>query len=172
MIRPILTVPHMTLLKKSEPVKSVDASVHSLIKDMTDTLLDQEDPIGVGISAPQIGVLRRVCLIRPDEKGPVVAMINPEIISSTQGRKTRKPLLEGCLSIPGIWGYVLRPEKVEVRYLDAAGNTHTEKFSGFESIIVQHEIDHLDGILFTKHTIAQGYQLYQDVNGELEPYSI
>ncbi len=172
MIRPIITVPHATLLQKAEPVKVFDKKLLALVQDMTDTLLVQQDPIGVGLSAPQINELTRVCIIRPDEDTPARALLNPRIVKSVQGRASRKPLLEGCLSIPRIWGYVLRPEKVHVEYEDLSGKTHTEVFTGFDSIIVQHEIDHLDGILFTRHTLAQGYQLYKEVDGELEPYAL
>ncbi len=172
MIQPILTVPNITLLKVSKPVTSFDASLKKLVKDMEDTLLDQKDPIGVGLSAPQINMLLRVCIIRPKEDGPLLTMINPTITESTEKTGKRKPLLEGCLSIPGIWGFVLRPEKIRVSYQDVTGASHSASFSGFASIVIQHEIDHLNGVLFTKHTIAQGYQLYKDVDGELEPYEI
>lgn len=172
MIRPIITVPHATLLKKAVPIKVFDKKLLALVQDMTDTLLVQKDPIGVGLSAPQIDVLMRVCIIRADEDTPARALVNPRIIKSVQGRASRKPLLEGCLSIPRIWGYVLRPEKVHVEYEDLSGKTHSEVFTGFDSIVVQHEIDHLDGILFTRHTLSQGYQLYKEVDGELEPYAL
>lgn len=172
MVKKIVTVPHPSLLKTAEPVKSFDAKLKEIVQDMTDTLIAQHDPIGVGLSGNQIDVLKRICLVRPDEKGDIIVMINPVIKDSKQGSKKRKPVLEGCLSIPDVWGHVMRPEKVLVSYKDADGKSYEDWFDGFASVVVQHEIDHLNGILFTQHTLAQGYQLYREVDGELHEYAL
>lgn len=149
---------------------------------MEKTLLDTSDPIGVGLAAPQVGLLLRIFLVRPTEKSKVLFFINPEILSiskssndfiSQSGRKKKaiddgkipppkgKRLLEGCLSIPEIWGYVQRKKEITISYLDENGNKNKESFTNFPAIIVQHEIDHLDGILFTKHVMEQNEKLYR-----------
>lgn len=172
MVKKILIVPHPTLNKVADPVKKFDTQLGKTVQDMIDTLYAQHDPIGVGLSAPQIGALDRICLIKPEENAQVQVLINPKITKSIFGSKKRKPMLEGCLSIPDVWGHVLRPEKVHIRFQDLDGTFHDQVYTGFASVVVQHEIDHLDGILFTKHTLQQGYQLYKEVDGELEPYAL
>ena len=109
---------------------------------------------------------------RPEENGEVLVLINPKTVDVVKGSKKRKPVLEGCLSIPNVWGHVLRPEKVEIEYQDVEGETHKQWFDGFGSVVIQHEIDHLNGILFTQHTLSQGYQLYKEENGELVEYAL
>lgn len=172
MIKKIVVTPHPSLLKKAKKVTSFDARLEKIVQNMTDTLLAQKDPIGVGISGNQIDVLQRICLVRPEENSEVQVLINPEVKKTVQGAKDRKPVLEGCLSIPDVWGHVLRPQKVQVSFQDIKGKKHTQWYDGFASVVVQHEIDHLNGILFTQHTLSQGYQLYKEVNGELEQYAL
>jgi peptide deformylase len=172
MVKKILTVPNPVLHQVAAPVKKFDTALGKTVQDMLDTLYAQHDPIGVGLSAPQIGVLDRICLVRPKEDAEVQVLINPKITKSIFGSKKRKPVLEGCLSIPEVWGHVLRPEKVHIHFQDLEGNTCDQLFTGFASVVVQHEIDHLNGILFTQHTLQQGYQLYREVDGELEPYAL
>ena len=184
MIRKILTVPNDVLLQKSKPVKKITSDTHKLIQDLKDTLIAQSDPIGVGISAVQIGVLQRIFLIRPDEDEDITVMINPQMTildekvasekksPNKERKKKRKPLLEGCLSIPEVWGHVLRPEKVQVEYMDEKGDMHTQNYSDFASIVVQHEYDHLNGILFTQRTLEQGYSLFKEEEDEMVPYSL
>ncbi len=172
MVKDILIAPHDILATKAKSVKKVDEKVKQVIEDLKDTLIDQKDPIGVGLSGNQIGVLLRMCVIRPEEKGPITVMINPKITKTVEGDENREPTLEGCLSIPNVWGHVLRPEKITVQFMNENGESKTQNFDGFASIVVQHEIDHLDGILFTQRCLTQGYQLYKEVEGELEPYAL
>lgn len=156
----------------AHPVVHFDTKLEGVVSDMVDTLEAQTDPVGVGLSGNQIGLLQRICIIRPEEDGDILVLVNPEITKSSFGSKKRKPVLEGCLSIPEVWGHVLRPQKVDVTYQDMKGERHEQSFDGFASVVVQHEIDHLNGILFTQHTLSQGYQLYKEVDGELEPYAL
>ncbi|MGE4385632.1 MAG: peptide deformylase [Endomicrobiaceae bacterium] len=144
----ILTIPNDILKQISAPVESVDNAVKKLISDMCDTMTSS--PHCVGIAAPQVGVLSRIVAvdvslnIKPHKNNGLLIMINPEIIYSSGKLKSR----EGCLSVPAFTGNVTRKAKIEVKYLDINGEKKILKTSGFESIVVQHEIDHLDGFLF------------------------
>src|SRR3990167_4758698 len=173
MVMNILTAPHPVLLQKAHPISRVDKRVEKLIKNMIETLLAQKDPIGVGLSANQVGVLDRIFLARPDEQSESVdVFINPEVLAVEQGGADREPTLEGCLSIPRIWGKVLRPQKAHVSYMDLSGTTSQKWFDGFEAVVVQHELDHLNGILFTQRVLEQGGELFKEVDGELQPYRL
>ncbi len=145
---------------------------------MSETLDATIDPVGVGLAAPQVGVAKRIFLAKPKENGKTLLFINPKIIESsseeeiphfTNSKKVekRKPkkskgkLLEGCLSVPNIWGNVSRKKTIKLSWQDVEGKKHTKTFTGFPAIIIQHELDHLDGILFTKHVLEQKEQLYR-----------
>jgi len=180
-MREIITTPNPILLEKAEKVKSFDKHLQTLIKSMSATLDATRDPVGVGLAAPQVGISKRIFLSKPKEDGATFVFINPEILSMSEsaevpimpnsekvelmkktGKKPKKgTLLEGCLSIPNIWGNVTRNKKVKLSYQDESGKKHVKTFTGFGAIIVQHELDHLNGVLFTKHVIAQGEQLYR-----------
>jgi peptide deformylase len=163
----ILTTPNPKLLEKSEPVVRFDNKLKKEILEMKKTLSATRDPIGVGLAAPQVGILKRIFLAKPKDKAQV--FINPKIheftnspkIESKKPVRSNKRLLEGCLSIPNIWGNVARKKEIKLAYQDEKGNVHVETFKGFLAIIIQHELDHLDGVLFTKHVMAQGEQLYR-----------
>ncbi|MTI47727.1 peptide deformylase [Sporosalibacterium faouarense] len=127
------------LRKKSREVAKIDGRIKTLINDMKDTMYEEE---GVGLAAPQVGILRRVIVVDIGE-GPI-ALINPEIIEQN-GEYLDS---EGCLSIPGKNGKVRRPEKVKVKYLDEEGNEKTIEGSMLLSRALCHEIDHLNGVLF------------------------
>lgn len=172
MQKPVILVPDQVLHEQAKPVTKVDKRIKNIIKDLKDTLIAQRDPIGVGLSGNQINQLLRMFVIRPEEDGEITVMINPETIDTIEGSDTRKPTLEGCLSIPQTWGYVLRPEKVKFRYIDETEKERTLWLEGFGSIVAQHELDHLDGILFTQRVVEQGRQLYTEVAGELQPYEL
>ena len=150
-IRTILTAPDPRLKKKSQPVASVDAEVRQLMDDMLDTMYDAP---GIGLAAPQIGELKRVIVLdidREDLKTGPILMANPEIIEASDEDATYE---EGCLSLPEHYSDVVRPAKVTVRYLDRDGVQKELACEGLLSTCVQHEIDHLDGILFVDHISA------------------
>lgn len=150
-----------TLRKKCKPVTVFDRKLAVLLDDMADTM---HDKYGVGLAAPQVGVLRRVVIIdtTPDEEvGVAVEMINPEIISR-EGSQTGQ---EGCLSVPGKYGIVERPMKVTARYQDRKGRFHEITGEGLTARAICHEVDHLDGILYID--VAQR-MLTQEELDELE----
>ncbi len=132
------------LTKVCRPVTDFNSRLHTLLDDMTDTLLDSG---GVGLAAPQVGILRRVCVVL-NEEDEVIELVNPEIIF-TDGEQTG---LEGCLSIPGKYGVVTRPEVVRVRAQDRNGDFFEVEDSDLTARCFCHEIEHLDGHLFIEHT--------------------
>lgn len=145
--RTILTKEDSQLRKKSRPVTKFDARLHQLLDDMQETLLNAD---GVGLAAPQVGVLRQAVLVietnvPEGEEEYVIELINPEIISEEGEQKGA----EGCLSVPDEYGVVTRPEKVRVRAQDRFGNTFEVEGEGLTARCFCHEIDHLSGILFT-----------------------
>lgn len=159
----IIITPNSTLLKHSEEVKRFDSKLSDVIDQMKQTLDATTDPIGVGLAAPQVGLSQRIFVAKPKDGGKHFVFINPVIASSLEGEvsKKQKKLLEGCLSIPTIWGRVRREKEVTVEYQDEKGKKHVRHFKGFLATIIQHETDHLDGILFTKHVLTQGEKLYK-----------
>jgi peptide deformylase len=128
------------LRKHSRPVTVFDARLHKMIDDMVETLKDSG---GVGLAAPQVGILRRIVVIERED-GTILELVNPEVIA-TEGEQEG---LEGCLSLPGIWGEVKRPMTVTVKALDRNGEPFTETASGLIGRCFVHECEHLDGILF------------------------
>ena len=130
------------LRKISREVTSVNDRIRELLEDMGETMYHAN---GVGLAAPQVGILKRVIVVDPhDEETGLVKLINPEIVES-DGEQIG---VEGCLSIPNFNATVKRPEHVVVKYLDEEGNEKTWDAHGFPAVILSHEIDHLDGILF------------------------
>lgn len=146
-LRNILTEGDPTLNKTSRPVVKFDNRLHVLLDDMAETLNTSN---GVGLAAPQVGVLRRVVLVvetnvPEGEEEFIIELINPEIISA-EGEQRGS---EGCLSVPEQFGIVTRPEKVTVRAQDRYGNWFEREGEGLTARCFCHEIDHLNGILFT-----------------------
>ena len=140
MIRKILTYPDSRLKKKSLPMDKIN---RPLIDDLIDTMRNAN---GAGLAAPQIGVLKRILVVE-NHPDPMV-IINPEIFWMSQETQT---MVEGCLSIPGYSFEVTRPVKVSVSFTDQFGNAKSEMFEGLNSICLQHEIDHLNGVLIVDH---------------------
>ncbi|NLW07991.1 MAG: peptide deformylase [Clostridia bacterium] len=138
-IRKILTLPDPALREKSLPVKKITANVCKLLDDMAETMYDAP---GVGLAAPQIGVLKRVIVVDVGEG--LVELINPEIIAATGCEVD----VEGCLSVPGLQGEVPRAAAVTVQGLDRHGKKIEIKATGLFARALQHETDHLDGIMF------------------------
>ena len=149
----IVEVPDPRLRLVSKPVETVDDSVRQLISDMIETMYDAH---GIGLAAIQVGVDQRILVIdlqeEEDEEGKPVknpkAYINPEILSVSEELSTYN---EGCLSIPEQYAEVKRPVCCRVRWQDEHGAMHEEELDGLLSTCMQHEIDHLNGVLFTDH---------------------
>ena len=144
MIRTILTYPDPFLATKATPVAKVDESVRTLVRDLFETMYAAN---GVGLAATQVGVGKRVIVvdISPvEEEAAPLALVNPEIVES-QGC-VQGP--EGCLSVPGVEGEVARAETILVQGMDGKGSPLTLRAQGLLARAIQHEIDHLDGILF------------------------
>lgn len=139
----ILTDGDMALRLKSRPVTVINARILTLLDDMTETMRLAD---GCGLAAPQVGVLRRVVVVET-EPGKVYELINPVIVR----REGTQHELEGCLSVPGRQGYTTRPMKVTVEALDRSGVLQTYEGEGLLARAFCHEIDHLDGILYTDH---------------------
>lgn len=144
----IITIPNPILKQVSLPVEKINSDVKKLISDMRDTMLSSSHC--VGIAAVQVGILARIVLVdvslnpKPHHNSGLLVMINPKIIYMSGKLKSR----EGCLSVPDFTGNVVRKNKIEVEYTDINGNKQILKTHGFESITIQHEIDHLDGFIF------------------------
>ena len=133
-----------TLRKVCRPVTEITPRILQLLDDMRDTLLEAN---GAGLAAPQVGILRRICLV--DAGDEILELINPEIIA-TEGVQNE---LEGCLSVPDVWGVTERPMKVTVRALNRYGEEFTAEGEGLVARCFCHELDHLDGHLFTDRAI-------------------
>ncbi len=146
MIRPILIHPDPRLKKLCEPVAAVTPDMGKLAEDMLETMSAAP---GIGLAAPQVGVVRRVivmdCIKGADEATRPLVMFNPEITWSSEDLSTYD---EGCLSIPDQYAEVQRPAEVRVRWMGLDGKPHEEQFAGLWATCVQHEIDHLNGKLF------------------------
>ena len=144
-VLPILTLPDPVLRKKAKPVERIDAELRRLMDDMLATMYDAP---GIGLAAPQVGVLRRLIVMDPakDEapKSPLV-IINPEILERSEEMRTHE---EGCLSIPDFTAEIERPARTRVSYIDREGKKREAELEGIWSTLVQHEIDHLNGVLF------------------------
>ncbi len=169
MILDILDAKTPSLRQKSRKVKTIDKKVKKLISDMKETLVVQKDPEGVGLAAPQVGKNYQIFLMRPKDKIKVV--INPNIISqkaSSKSKSQENKIMEGCLSLPHFYGPLERDYEVTLEYMDEKSDLIKETFVGFEAQIVQHEIDHLNGILFVDRLLQANKPLYEWVDGEWE----
>ena len=141
-IRKIVTLGDEALRKNCKKQDKFDRKLATLLKDMADTMYKAE---GVGLAAPQVGILRRIAVVDvTEDHSGLLEMINPEIISR-EGHQTGR---EGCLSLPGRQGVVTRPMKVTVRFQDRNGDPYELETEGFEARAVCHELDHLDGRLY------------------------
>lgn len=142
---PIIKLPDPILREKALPVETIDSEVRKFLSDMLETMYAAP---GIGLAAPQVGLSRRLIVIdtaRDEEPRNPHLLINPEILERGDERRTHE---EGCLSIPDIYAEVERPGRVRVRFLDEEGKVHEEEFSDLLATVVQHEIDHLNGVLF------------------------
>jgi len=142
-IRRIVVQGDPLLRKPCRPVKDFNPRLHQLLDDMKDTLTQAQ---GAGLAAPQVGVLRRAVVVA-DEEGNLTEFINPEILWQ-DGEQTGP---EGCLSVPGKWGLVTRPQRVRVRAQDRFGNWFETEGEDITARCYCHELEHLDGHLYTEH---------------------
>ena len=145
-IRNITKMGDPVLRKKCKEVTSFDAKLHQLLDDMIETLHKVE---GLGLAAPQVGVLKRVCIVEYD--GKLYELVNPVLLSS-QGSCVDN---EGCLSVVGFRGLVRRPQKIAIEYFDRNGNKRNLEADGYFARVFLHEMDHLDGILFADKMIKK-----------------
>ena len=152
-LRPIIEVPDPRLRMVSEPVDQVDDALRDLIADMFDTMYDAP---GIGLAAIQVGVPKRVIVMdlqeQEDEEGKPIreprVFVNPEILEPTEEHSV---YTEGCLSVPDQFADVERPARCRVKWLDEQGEAHDEVFEGLLATCIQHEMDHLEGIVFIDH---------------------
>lgn len=154
-ILPILVAPHPVLKTKCEPVDVVDDEIRTLLDDMLETMYDAP---GIGLAAPQVGVSKRILVVdtaRQGEDPRPMKLINPEVVEESDDLSTYE---EGCLSFPEQYADVQRPAVVTVEYLDETGAKQRIEADGLLATCIQHEIDHLDGIVFVDHlsTVKRG----------------
>lgn len=172
----IVQAPSPVLAEKAKEVKKIDKEVLRLIEEMKRALLSAKDPEGVGLAAPQAGRSLQIFLVKPTENSPVQTFINPVIVENAQNeneQSAKKPKnrdkttkLEGCLSLPNIWGTVVRKPAIVLSYLDETGKKRKQKFTGFIATIIQHEMDHLNGDLFPKRVLEQKGKLFKSHKDE------
>lgn len=157
----ILAYPDERLKQLSEPVPVINARIHDFIRDLEATRL--AGPSACGIAAPQVGVFERIVIVdvsnmkKPVDNHGHMIMINPEITEwdgMAMGR-------EGCLSVPEFTGNVIRAEKIKLHYQDVQGNTVEIETAGFEARAIQHELDHLDGLLFLDRLVSRRTDLFR-----------
>ena len=158
------------LRRKSEPVQSVTRPTKKVVRDLMDTLAAH--PEGIGLAAPQINVHQRVVVVRlgsrSDEEGKreaSLALINPKIIEARNEQRD----FDGCLSFPGLYAETVRPHYLRVTGLDEWGQAFDRVFEGFDAVLVHHEIDHLDGVLFIDRveSVEDLYRVREDEKGRL-----
>lgn len=158
------------LRRKCEPVSQLNQEARRLAQDLIDTLHAHSE--GVGLAAPQIGAHHRIVVVRlgggpesDQEPEPPIPLINPEILEA--GNEKRD--FDGCLSFPGLYGETSRPHYLRVTGLDATGQNFDRVFEGFDAVVVHHEIDHLNGLLFIDriNTIEDLYHVREDANGNI-----
>lgn len=166
----IVQAPDTVLSSKAGKVEKIDKAIQDILKDMEYALLHASDPEGVGIAAPQIGKSLQIFLIKPEKDSPISTFINPavQLMGEPMSRKSKNggAMLEGCLSLKDIWGMVLRYPKVHVEYMDETGKKYTKIFTGWPARIIQHEYDHLQGILFPLRVLEQQGKLYRSHKNE------
>ncbi|BAL80981.1 peptide deformylase [Caldisericum exile] len=160
----IYTYGHPVLRKTAKKLTKVNKDIEKIINEMFRTMR-QNTPRGIGLAATQVGVTYSFFVYElEDDKGVVV---NPEIL---ERRKETEKEEEGCLSVPGVYGIVERPQEIVVRYMDLDGSVHEEILNGLKARVFQHEIDHLNGIIFTdyidsieKLEVEEGYEIPKEL---------
>jgi peptide deformylase len=163
--QPILRYPHPLLKKICHRVDTIDSTIHTLVNDLLDTM--HAGPGSVGVAAPQIGVTLRVCVVDvsasrqgKDNNHGQLCLINPEIVI----HKGAAVMREGCMSVPDYTGDVERATEITVRFRDTEGAERELTASGFEAVAIQHEMDHLDGVLFLDRIVCLKTGLFRRKN--------
>ena len=156
----ILTIPDPRLKQESLPVEHFDDELRAFIQDLEETM--RASPGGIGIAAPQVGRFQRIVLLDLSSKPKIknhgrLVLINPEITEWEGMVKGR----EGCMSVPDYTGNVIRAEKIKITAFDELGKQHHYETEGFEARAVQHEVDHLDGIVFIDRLVSRRTDLFQ-----------
>ncbi|OOZ40521.1 peptide deformylase [Solemya pervernicosa gill symbiont] len=157
----ILAYPDPKLKQESLPVEQFDESLRSFVSDLEETM--RAGPGGVGIAAPQVGYFQRIVIVdcsvtrKPVPNNGTIIMINPEITDWEGMAKGR----EGCMSVPDYTGNVIRAEKIKFQAYDLEGELHEYESEGFEARAVQHEMDHLDGMLFLDRLVSRRNDLFK-----------
>ena len=174
MIRKIVTIPNKILRMKSKRIGFVDDSIRDLANDMIQTTLDwdHDSEFGAALAAIQIGEPLKLTVVRNDfddaKSKEFTTLVNPEIVKSSNENVSD---VEGCLSVPGVYGRVSRPLKIKVKAQDINGDPIRLTLEGFPARVLQHEIDHMNGIIFLDH-VKDTSQLFNiDKNGSLMPVS-
>lgn len=169
----IVQAPDSVLSAQAKPIKKIDKELLQLIADMKHTLMTASDPEGVGLAAPQIGRSLQLFIMKPEKNSPISVVINPKVtlVGDIVTRKTKNghDSLEGCLSIKDIWGTVKRAKEIHMEYMDEHGKKHETTFVDWPARVIQHEYDHLQGMLFPRRVLEQSGKLYKshkDKNGE------
>lgn len=160
----VIHYPHPTLRVRSKPIRRVDAQLHDLVNQMLDLMYQHE---GVGLAANQVNLPLRLFVANPSGKrgeGEELVMINPEI----QLPKGSEIAQEGCLSLPGVHGQVKRPKTIRVSAFDLQGNSIEQTFEGFLARIIQHENDHINGVMFFDRMGDEAKRDLEEPIGELE----
>ncbi len=175
-IRKIITTPNPLLRQKSKLVNKIDKKIQQVITDLLETVKNAREPEGLGLSAIQIGYPVRIfvaCLTTRKTKKPnyrrsgnFEVFINPQIIFKSKATlkdilKKEEQFFEGCLSLPQIYGFVNRPYEIEIEWQDEKGKKYRQKFTNRDSICLQHEFDHLEGILFIDRLLEQKEKVYE-----------
>lgn len=154
-IQKVLLYPHPVLKKMARPVTAIDDEIRQLVDDLIDTM--RAAPGSVGVAAPQIGVSLRVCVVDvanskqgKDNNHGLLVLVNPEIVA----RQGAAVMREGCMSVPDYTGEVERSTGITLRFLDGDGAVREIEANGFEAVALQHELDHLDGVLFLDRIVS------------------
>jgi len=166
----VLTIPDPRLKQESEPVEQFDASLRDFVHNLEETM--RSSPGGVGIAAPQVARFLRIVIVGVSSKPKIknhgrIVLINPEI-TEWQGMEKGR---EGCMSVPDYTGNVIRAKSIKLNACDEFGQLHNYDFEGYEARAVQHEIDHLDGILFLDRLVSRRADLFQRKTYQEKPKS-
>ncbi len=160
-IKNIIVDPNPILNNKTQKVNEINDEIRGIAQDLIDTVKVAEDPEGAGLAATQIGISKRICVVRNFYEDPMdpnkinaddIILINPKITHFSTEKETD---WEGCLSVPDKYGVVERAKNIKVTAKDIDGNTIKIKAEGFFARTIQHEVDHLDGVLFTSKVIGE-----------------